>query len=71
MIRSIDPFAHIESHSFVVSNLIRFINLFWYLGDENELKESIKKDNNQTFYGKIKRYSCFEVFIIFILEFSQ
>jgi hypothetical protein len=64
MVRSIDPFAHIESNALVVGNLIRFINQFWYVGDENELNSLISKESIQSLASKIKKYSNLEVFYL-------
>lgn len=62
MVRSIDPFAHLESQAFVVGNLIRFINQFWYIGDDNELNGLISKENIQSMAMKIKKYSSLDVY---------
>jgi hypothetical protein len=62
MVRSIDPFAHVDSNALVVGNLIRFINQFWYIGDENELNNLISKENIQSVASKIKKYGNLEVF---------
>jgi hypothetical protein len=51
MIRSLDPIIHIEYDNYVVINLIRYINEFWFINSqkEKELKEihnKIEKDTN-------------------------
>ncbi len=75
MVRSIDPFAHIESHCFVIGNLIRFINQFWYLGDESELDAVINKENIQNMIQKIKKFNKFEVksylFRIYLIVYNN
>lgn len=47
MVRSIDPTVHIEHNEFVVVNLIRVINEFWFVSDKpNKIHEKIKNDSN-------------------------
>jgi len=48
MVRSIDPFIHVESQSFVISNLIRFINQFWFINLNKENIEKIINDSTTT-----------------------
>ena len=51
MIRSLDPIIHIEFDDYVVINLIRYINEFWFINSkmDKEIKEihnKIEKDTN-------------------------
>jgi hypothetical protein len=50
--------------SFVVGNLIRFINQFWYIGDDVELNNLISKENIQSVASKIKKYQSLEVITV-------
>ena len=51
MIRSLDPIIHIEFDDYVIINLIRYINEFWFINSkmDKEIKEihnKIEKDTN-------------------------
>ena len=83
MIRSIDPFAHIEckkdiinliqiysiylAKTYVVTNLLRFLNEFWFINlNQENLEEIVKNDSNlvnsaATMMSKLKIYDSFEV----------
>ena len=50
MIRSIDPIVHIEHSNYVITNLIRYVNEFWFI---NTNKDSEYK----TIYDKVKNDS--------------
>ena len=85
MIRSIDPYAHIEckkrlinlfqiysiylAKSYVVTNLLRFLNEFWFINlNQENLEEIVKNDSNlansaATMMSKLKIYDSFEVII--------
>ena len=43
IIRSLDPFIHIENNNYLVVQLIRYINEFWFVKQNNEKKEIVKK----------------------------
>ena len=43
IIRSLDPFVHIENNNYLVVQLIRYINEFWFVKQNNEKKEIVKK----------------------------
>jgi hypothetical protein len=45
----------------VIGNLIRFINQFWYIGEETELNNLIIKENIQNMVSKIKKYNSLDV----------
>jgi hypothetical protein len=55
--------------SFVVTNLLRFINEFWFINLKSEnLEEIVKSDQNltnnvSTLISKLKIYDSFETFI--------
>ena len=68
IIRSLDPFIHIENNSYIVVQLIRYINEFWFVKKENEKNEIIKnikadtnnaKQNIKDLVDKIKFFSSF------------
>jgi len=72
IIRSLDPFIHIESDKNIVVPLIRYINEFWFVNKNNEKKEIKKKVENdsnnakqniQDLMDKIKFYSNFNEII--------
>ena len=48
IIRSLDPFIHIENNNYIVIQLIRYINEFWYVKDKNEINEIQKKIENDS-----------------------
>ena len=48
IIRSLDPFVHIENNNYIVVQLIRYINEFWYVKDKNESNEIQKKIENDS-----------------------
>ena len=69
IIRSLDPYIHIENNNYIVVQLIRFINEFWFVKENNEKKEIVKKieaDNNNAkqnikdLVDKIKFFSSFK-----------
>ena len=69
IIRSLDPFVHIENNNYLVVQLIRYINEFWYVKDINEKNEIIKKieadsnnakQNIKELVSKIKFFSSFK-----------
>ena len=64
MVRSIDPFAHIECNFYfyvanmlVIQKLIRFVNEFWFFsfGKFYNLTDLLKENSN--FITKIKMYN--------------
>ena len=66
IIRSLDPFVHIENNNYIVVQLIRYINEFWFVKNKNEKDEILKKvekDSNNAkqnindLMSKIKFYS--------------
>ena len=68
IIRSLDPFVHIENNNYIVVQLIRYINEFWFVKSKNEKDEILKKvekDSNNAkqnindLMSKIKFYSNF------------
>lgn len=68
IIRSLDPFVHIENNNYIVVQLIRYINEFWFVKNKNEKDEILKKvekDSNNAkqnisdLMSKIKFYSNF------------
>ena len=69
IIRSLDPFIHIENNNYIVVQLIRFINEFWFVKQNNEKKEIVKKieadtnnakQNIKDLVDKIKFFSSFK-----------
>ena len=48
IIRSLDPFIHIENNNYIVVQLIRYINEFWFVKKENEKKEITSKIQSDT-----------------------
>lgn len=50
MIRSIDPIVHIDYSNYVVTNLIRYINEFWFINTNKDVEY-------QTIYDKVKNDS--------------
>ena len=68
IIRSLDPFIHIENNNYIVVQLIRYINEFWFVKQSNEKKEIVKKieadtnnakQNIKELVDKIKFFSSF------------
>ena len=68
IIRSLDPFVHIENNNYIVVQLIRYINEFWFVKKKNEKDEILKKvesdsnnakQNIKDLMDKIKFYSDF------------
>ena len=68
IIRSLDPFVHIENNNYIVVQLIRYINEFWFVKKKNEKDEILKKvesdsnnakQNIKELMDKIKFYSDF------------
>ena len=68
IIRSLDPFIHIENNNYIVVQLIRYINEFWFVKQKNEKKEIVKKieadtnnakQNIKELVDKIKFFSSF------------
>ena len=68
IIRSLDPFVHIENNNYIVVQLIRYINEFWFVKSKNEKDEILKKvekDSNNAkqnindLMSKIKFYPNF------------
>ena len=68
IIRSLDPFVHIENNNYIVVQLIRYINEFWFVKKKNEKHEILKKvesdsnnakQNIKDLMDKIKFYSDF------------
>ena len=68
IIRSLDPFIHIENNNYIVVQLIRYINEFWFVKKNNEKKEIVKKieadtnnakQNIKELVDKIKFFSSF------------
>ena len=55
MIRSLDPIIHIEFDDYVIINLIRYINEFWFINSEidKEIKEIHNKIENDTNNAKL------------------
>ena len=69
IIRSLDPYVHIENNNYLVVQLIRYINEFWYVKEINEKNEIIKKieadsnnakQNIKELVSKIKFFSSFK-----------
>ena len=69
IIRSLDPFIHIENNNYIVVQLIRYINEFWFVKKNDEKKEITKKieadtnnakQNIKELMDKIKFYSTFD-----------
>ena len=69
IIRSLDPFIHIENNNYIVVQLIRYINEFWFVKPNNEKIEITKKieaDSNNSkqnikdLVDKIKFFSSFD-----------
>jgi hypothetical protein len=69
IIRSLDPFIHIENNNYIVVQLIRYINEFWFVKQNDEKKEITKKieadtnnakQNIKELMDKIKFYSTFD-----------
>ena len=49
IIRSLDPYIHIESDKSLVVQLIRYINEFWYvkaINEQNEIQKKVESDSN-------------------------
>ena len=49
IIRSLDPYIHIESDKSLVVQLIRYINEFWYvkgISEKNEIQKKVESDSN-------------------------
>ena len=49
IIRSLDPFIHIENNNYIVVQLIRYINEFWFVKEKNEkgeIQNKVEKDSN-------------------------
>ena len=72
IIRSLDPYIHIENNNYIVVQLIRFINEFWFVKENNEKKEIVKKieadtnnakQNIKDLVDKIKFFSSFKELI--------
>ena len=68
IIRSLDPFIHIENNSHIVVQLIRYINEFWFVkskNEKNEIQIKVESDSNNAkqnikdLMDKIKFYSDF------------
>ena len=69
IIRSLDPFVHIENNNYIVVQLIRYINEFWFVKQNNEKKEIVKKieldsnnakQNIKELVDKIKFFTSFK-----------
>ena len=48
IIRSLDPFIHIENDKNIIVHLIRYINEFWFVSTNNEKEEIQKKIENDS-----------------------
>ena len=68
IIRSLDPFIHIENEKYIVIQLIRYINEFWFVKSDNEkndIRKKVESDSNNAKHNikdlmdKIKFYSNF------------
>ena len=50
IIRSLDPYIHIDNDNYIIVQLIRYINEFWFIeksnSDKNDISKSIKDDSN-------------------------
>ena len=49
MVRSLDPYIHIEFNKYIIIQLVRYINEFWFINknnEEDEIKKKIKEDKN-------------------------
>ena len=66
IIRSLDPFIHIENNNYIVVQLIRYINEFWFIKEKDEKKQIVKniesdsnnaKQNINDLVDKIKFFS--------------
>ena len=71
MVRSIDPFVHIEYDDYVITNLIRYINEFWLVRADKEkeyklIYDKVKTDGNNaklnidSLMQKVKMYSSMD-----------
>ena len=61
IVRSIDPLVHIEDNNYVIVNLIRYINEFWFVSDDyNNEKQNILNKINQD--SNNKKLSIDELF---------
>ena len=69
IIRSLDPYVHIENNNYIVVQLIRYINEFWFVKEINEKNEIVKKieaDSNNSkqnikeLVSKIKFFCSFK-----------
>ena len=69
IIRSLDPFIHIENNNYIVVQLIRYINEFWFIKEKDEKKQIVKniesdsnnaKQNINDLVDKIKFFSSFK-----------
>ena len=67
MVRSINPYAHIDCHNiniaelFVLKDQIRFMNYFWIFNQSiDDVIEVIPKENHNLAH-KVKLYRYFEV----------
>jgi hypothetical protein len=68
IIRSLDPFIHIENNNYFVVNLIRYINEFWFVKAQDEkgdIEKKIGADTNNAnqniglLMDKVKFFSSF------------
>jgi len=94
MIRSIDPFAHIEGNNKfnfylliikpyflgdpeIVSNLIRFINEFWFLRTDKftaSVEEVIKNDTinaNVNVNLKLRKFNAIDDILTYVEKFKD
>ena len=69
IIRSLDPYIHIENNNYIVVQLIRYINEFWFvklINEKKEIRKKIEDDTNNAkqnigeLMDKIKFYSSFD-----------
>ena len=50
IIRSLDPYIHVDNDNYTVIQLIRYINEFWFIqksnNDKNDISKAVKDDSN-------------------------
>ena len=50
IIRSLDPYIHVDNDNYTIIQLIRYINEFWFIqksnNDKNDISKAVKDDSN-------------------------